>query len=486
MSAKIASLNLAMAINMSLITPVILAGGIGSRLWPLSRHAMPKQFLPLINDGSLLQNTLERVNRHSFDQPILVCNEQHRFIASQQCESIGVTPAAILLEQQGRNTAPAIALAAQYAIKHGNNNPMLIMPADHFIEDFEQLLIQLPDAIALAEQGKLITFSIKPDTANCGYGYIKQGTRIAQSSCYHVDEFKEKPSLAQAEHYVESGEYSFNSGMFLVTPQAYLAELKRFSPKIAQSVERAADFKQDLGFFRVNEQALQHCPSDSIDYAILERSENVVVVPLSLNWSDVGSFDALWKASPKDELGNCRDKEDVILAGENNLLRSEAGHTIAALGVSDLAVIHTHDATLIADKSQLDKLPLLLKQLAGTQNDKLLNHQVVCRPWGSYRVLVEADGFKVKKIIVNSRAKLSTQRHQHRAEHWVVVSGVADVNIDGKASVLTADQSCYIAAGQIHSLANSQSAPLILIEVQTGSILDESDIERFDDQYGRN
>ncbi|KTF10317.1 mannose-1-phosphate guanyltransferase [Pseudoalteromonas sp. H105] len=471
---------------MSLITPVILAGGIGSRLWPLSRQAMPKQFLPLINEASLLQNTLDRVNGRTFNQPILVCNEQHRFIVSQQCTSVGIVPEAILLEQQGRNTAPAIALAAQYALKSGDNTPMFVMPADHYIEDFEQLLAQLPDAIALAEQGKLITFSIKPDSANCGYGYIKQGAQIGQTACYYVDEFKEKPALVQAERYVESGEYSFNSGMFLVTPQAYLTELKRFSPKIAQSVERAADFKKDLVFFRVNEQALQHCPSDSIDYAILERSENVVVVPLSLNWSDVGSFDALWKASPKDELGNCRDKEDVILAGENNLLRSEAGHTIAAIGVSDLAVIHTHDATLIADKSQLGKLPLLLKQLASTQNDKLLNHQVVCRPWGSYRILVEAEGFKVKKIIVNNSAKLSTQRHQHRAEHWVVVSGVADVNIDGKARVLTADQSCYIAAGQIHSLANSQSVPLILIEVQTGSILDESDIERFDDQYGRN
>lgn len=471
---------------MSLITPVILAGGIGSRLWPLSRQAMPKQFLPLINEASLLQNTLDRVSGRSFNQPILVCNEQHRFIVSQQCTSVGIVPEAILLEQQGRNTAPAIALAAQYALKSGDNTPMFVMPADHYIEDFEQLLAQLPDAIALAEQGKLITFSIKPDSANCGYGYIKQGAQIGQTACYYVDEFKEKPALVQAEHYVESGEYSFNSGMFLVTPQAYLSELKRFSPKISQSVERAAHFKQDLGFFRVNEEALQHCPSDSIDYAILERSENVVVVPLSLNWSDVGSFDALWKASDKDELGNCRDKEDVVLSGENNLLRSEAGHTIAALGVSDLAIIHTHDATLVADKAHLSQLPQLLSKLADNQNDTLVSHQAIYRPWGNYRVLVEGAGFKVKKIIVNCGGRLSTQRHQYRAEHWVIVKGIADISIEGVRQSLSPDQSCYIAQGQIHSLANTQSEPLILIEVQTGAVLDEADIERFDDQYGRN
>lgn len=485
MSVKIPSLNLAVAIKMSLITPVILAGGIGSRLWPLSRQAMPKQFLSLLNEHSLLQNTLQRVTGDGFKPALLVCNEQHRFIASHQCEALGVTPKAILLEQQGKNTAPAIGLAAQYALAQGIDSPIFVIPADHYIANFEHLVEQLPDAIAMAEQGKLVTFSIKPDTANCGYGYIKQGAKIANSNCYQVDEFKEKPDRALAQQYVASGEYSFNSGMFLFTPKSYLRELERFAPKIARAVADAANFSQDLGFTRADETALSSCPSDSIDYAILERSDNVVVLPLALNWSDVGGFNALWQNTNKDSLGNRASHDDVLLNCENNLIHSEEGHTVAALGVNNLAVIHTHDATLVANKAQLEHLPQLLAQLANKQSDKLLNHQAVYRPWGNYRVLVEESGFKVKKITVNSGGRLSTQRHQHRAEHWVVVSGIADVSIDGKACALTADQSCYIAAGHIHSLANSQNKPLVLIEVQTGSILDESDIERFDDVYGR-
>ncbi|MGO2012441.1 MAG: mannose-1-phosphate guanylyltransferase/mannose-6-phosphate isomerase [Pseudoalteromonas sp.] len=469
----------------SSVTPVILAGGIGSRLWPLSRQAMPKQFLPLLGDESLLQNTLKRVNPPFFNAPILVCNEQHRFIASDQCKQQHVDPTALLLEREGKNTAPAIALAAHFSLQQGMNTPMLVMPADHHIDNFSLLIDKLPDAIKLAEQGKLITFAIKPDSANCGYGYIKQGSPITDSYCFEVDEFKEKPSLAVAEQYLVDGRYAWNSGMFLFTPKAYLAELERFAPKIAKSVANAAVFSHDLDFTRADESALQNCPSDSIDYAILERSPNVAVLPLALKWNDVGSFNALWQSAEKDAQGNNKNADAVLLNSENNLLNSERGHTIAALGVKDLAVIHTHDATLVADKNQLDQLPELLKRLAVKSSNKLIHHQAVYRPWGSYRVLVEGAGFKVKKIIVTPGAKLSTQRHQYRAEHWVVVSGTADVNIDGKANTLTPDQSCYIAAGQIHSLANGQNEPLMLIEVQTGGILDEADIERFDDQYGR-
>lgn len=469
----------------SSIIPVILAGGIGSRLWPLSRQAMPKQFLPLLGDESLLQSTLKRVNKPIFDSPILVCNEQHRFIASSQCQQKNVELTALLLENEGKNTAPAIALAAHFALQQGINTPMLVMPADHHIDNFSLLIDKLPDAVKLTEQGKLITFAIKPDSAHCGYGYIKQGSAIANSDCFEVDEFKEKPSPLVAEQYFADGHYAWNSGMFLFTPKTYLAELERFAPKIAKSVANAAVFSGDLGFTRADENELKKCPSDSIDYAILERSPNVAVLPLALNWNDVGGFNALWKSSDKDSSGNSLKANDVIVSGNNNLLKSEAAHTIAAIGVSDLAIIHTHDATLVAAKSELDKLPELLKQLTLKNADKLIHHQAVYRPWGSYRVLVAGAGFKVKKISVNPGAKLSTQRHQYRAEHWVVVSGIADVNIDGKANTLTADQSCYIAAGQVHSLANRQSEPLMLIEVQTGSILDEADIERFDDQYGR-
>ena len=468
----------------TLITPVILAGGIGSRLWPLSRQAMPKQFLPLLNENmSLLQSTLARVSNELFDNAILVCNEQHRFIAAEQAESS--IPTALLLEPKGKNTAPAIALAAHYALQNGITGPLLVMPADHHIKNFDVLTAKLPEAVKLAEQGKLVTFSITPTEPHNGYGYIKQGAPIVGTGCYDVAQFKEKPDLDTANRYLAQGGYSWNSGMFLFTPAAYLKELERFAPKIATSVAAAAQFTKDLGFTRPSNSALEHCPSDSIDYAILERSNNAVVMPVDLKWSDVGSFSSLDALTKKDKNGNSLNANYMAQKRTNNLVINEAEHTIATLGVSNLAIIHTHDATLIANQNELDSLPLLLKQIATTQADKLNHHQVVFRPWGNYRTLVEGTGFKVKKITVNSGAKLSTQRHQHRAEHWVVVSGIANVCIDEQAYTLTHDQSCYIAAKQIHSLANNQKEPLIVIEVQTGAVLDESDIERFDDKYGR-
>ena len=468
----------------TLITPVILAGGIGSRLWPLSRQAMPKQFLPLLNnENSLLQNTLNRVSGAEFSQPILVCNEQHRFIAKDQSSSANVF--GVILEPTGKNTAPAIALAAHYAIQSGLKGPMLVMPADHHIKDFSPLTSQINDAVILAEQGKLITFSITPSLAHTGFGYIKQGSKISGSNCFEVAEFKEKPNLATAERYIAEGGYSWNSGMFLFTPQAYLDELERFAPKIAHSVKMASHFSHDLGFTRPDSKPLEFCPIDSIDYAILERSNNVAVMPVALKWNDVGSFSALASLSKKDSYGNNKSENHTAQNSTNNFVITENDHTVATLGVSDLAIIHTHDATLVANKKELDELPLLLKKLALEHSDKLDHHRVVYRPWGSYRTLVEGAGFKVKKITVNTGAKLSTQRHQHRAEHWVVVSGVADVRIDDQVLTLTQDQSCYIAAKQLHSLANNQQVPLIVIEVQTGAILDENDIERFNDIYGR-
>lgn len=472
--------------NTTLITPVVLAGGIGTRLWPLSRQAMPKQFLSLLDDKnqqSLLQSTLLRVTTEDFNPAILVCNEQHRFIAAEQAAF--AKPHAIVLEPEGKNTAPAIALAAHYALKNNITGPLLVMPADHHIADFTGLTAQLSDAIKLAEQGKLVTFSITPTEPHTGYGYIKQGAAIKDTCCFEVDQFKEKPDLATALTYLAEGGYSWNSGMFLFTPAAYLKELERFAPKIAKSVASATDFKQDLAFTRANAHALESCPNDSIDYAILERSNNVVVMPVALKWSDVGSFSALAALAEKDSQGNSQNQQHIAQNSINNLVISEDGHTIATLGVSDLAIVHTHDATLVAKQDSLEGLPLILKQLAITQNDKLAHHQVVYRPWGNYRTLVESIGFKVKKITVKSGARLSTQRHQHRAEHWVVVSGTADICIDQQSLTLTHDQSCYIGAKQLHSLANNQPEPLIVIEVQTGATLDESDIERFDDIYGR-
>lgn len=466
------------------ITPVILAGGIGSRLWPLSRKAMPKQFLSLLSNESLLQSTLRRVVGEYFNDAILVCNEQHRFIAKSQAADVANIEA-LLLEPEGKNTAPAIALACHYALQQGITSPLLVMPADHHITDFANLTTQLDDAIRVAESGKLVTFAITSTEPHTGYGYIRKGAALAHSACYQVAEFKEKPNKELAQQYLQSGEYGWNSGLFLLSPAVYLKELERFAPKIASAVKHAASFSADLGFLRPVAAALESCPSDSIDFAILERSDNVAVLPVALNWSDVGSFAALSQIADKDQFGNYLSSQGVSVDSHNNLLISEADHTIAAVGVSNKAIIHTHDATLVADKNALDRLPELLKQLEQTDENKLSHHQAVFRPWGNYRTLVESVGFKVKKITVNPGAKLSTQRHQHRAEHWVVVSGIANVRVGDDAFALTPDQSCYIAAQQIHSLANLQTEPLIVIEVQTGTILDETDIERFEDEYGR-
>tara|TARA_B110000196_G_scaffold48792_1_gene39453 strand:- start:4358 stop:5401 length:1044 start_codon:yes stop_codon:yes gene_type:complete len=333
----------------TLITPVILAGGIGSRLWPLSRQAMPKQFLPLLNnENSLLQNTLNRVSGAEFSQPILVCNEQHRFIAKEQSSAAKVF--GLILEPTGKNTAPAIALAAHYAIQSGLKGPMLVMPADHHIKDFSPLTSQINDAVTLAEQGKLVTFSITPSMAHTGFGYIKQGSKISGSNCFEVAEFKEKPNLATAQKYLAEGGYSWNSGMFLFTPRAYLNELERFAPKIAHSVKVASHFSHDLGFTRPDSEPLEFCPSDSIDYAILERSNNVAVMPVALKWNDVGSFSALASLSKKDSYGNNKSENHTAQNSTNNFVISEHDHSIATLGVSDLAIIHTHDATLVAVK----------------------------------------------------------------------------------------------------------------------------------------
>ena len=330
------------------ITPVILAGGIGSRLWPLSRKAMPKQFLSLLSEKSLLQSTLLRVADSRFNAPILVCNEEHRFIAKTQIAEI-TDNYTLLLEPEGKNTAPAIALAAEFALQNGLTDPLLVMPADHHISDFDKLIACLDNAIALCQQQQLITFAITPTEPHTGYGYIRQGEQLVHEGCFKVAEFKEKPALQLAEKYLSSGEYGWNSGMFLFLPDVYLSELNRFAPKIADSVAKAASFTTDLGFPKDPADALA-CPSDSIDYAILERSANVAVIPVDLNWSDVGSFSALSKIAEKDQHGNYLASQGVSLDSENNLLISESDHTIAALGVSNKAIIHTYDATLVADK----------------------------------------------------------------------------------------------------------------------------------------
>ena len=316
----------------TLITPVILAGGIGSRLWPLSRQAMPKQFLPLLNENmSLLQSTLARVSNELFDNAILVCNEQHRFIAAEQAESS--IPTALLLEPKGKNTAPAIALAAHYALQNGITGPLLVMPADHHIKNFDVLTAKLPEAVKLAEQGKLVTFSITPTEPHTGYGYIKQGAAIVGTGCYDVAQFKEKPDVDTANRYLAQGGYSWNSGMFLFTPAAYLKELERFAPKIATSVAAAAQFTKDLGFTRPSNSALEHCPSDSIDYAILERSNNVVVMPVDLKWSDVGSFSSLDALTKKDENGNSLNANYMAQKSTNNLVINEAEHTLSLIHI---------------------------------------------------------------------------------------------------------------------------------------------------------
>lgn len=470
--------------NMKLI-PVILSGGSGSRLWPLSRAVYPKQLLSLTGPDTLIQQTAKRAScLNNSARPLIVCNNEHRFLVAEQLHQTSLDPLDIMLEPVGRNTAPAIAAGALRCLKEGPESVMLVLPADHLLGDLGKFQGAVEQGMQPALKGKLVTFGIKPYSAETGYGYIKKGSPLADN-LYRIKSFIEKPAKLEAEKYLSSGGYFWNSGMFLFKPEAYLSELERCQPEIfkccTEAYEKAV---RDLDFLRLDEKAFESCPSDSIDYAVMEKTEKGAVVGLDSSWNDIGSWDSLWNVSSQDEAGNVL-QGDVIAEDVSGSLLLARKRLLAALGVKDLIVVETPDAVLVADRNRSQDIKKIVNDLKKNGREEFLSHSKVYRPWGSYESIVSGDRFQVKLIKVKPGAKLSVQMHHHRAEHWIIVRGTARVQKGAETILLTENLSTFIPLGTVHSLENPGKIPLELVEVQSGSYLGEDDIVRLDDVYGR-
>jgi len=468
------------------IYPVILSGGAGTRLWPLSRAVLPKQLLPLVTDKTMLQDTVLRLaGWPEIMAPLIVCGNEHRFLVAEQLREIKCAPLGILLEPSGRNTAPAVAAAALFLQAHDPEALMLVLPADHVITDRDAFRAAVVSAAAFAREGALTTFGVVPTGPETGYGYIRRGAAMADAGAFKVDSFVEKPDLATAQSFVADGGYYWNSGMFLFQAATYISELKQFQPAIAAATEAAvSQAYRDMDFCRLDEQAFAASPSDSIDYAVMEHTKHAVVVPANIGWSDVGSWSALRDVLPQDEAGNVQ-RGDVYLDGVSNSLVRAESRIVALVGVQDLVVVETADAVLVVHKDQVQRVKQIVDHLKVSERTEHLHHTKVYRPWGCYEGIDTGDRFQVKRITVNPGGKLSLQMHHHRAEHWVVVSGTAKVTCGDTVSLLSENQSTYIPIGMNHRLENPGKLPLHLIEVQSGSYLGEDDIVRFEDVYQR-
>ena len=468
-----------------MLFPIIMAGGSGSRLWPLSRQLNPKQFLPLADaDFSMLQATIQRLDGLGAALPRLICNEQHRFLAAEQLRLLGLDKAGILLEPVGRNTAPAIALAALQACSEAEDPILLILAADHLIQDVEAFQTCIQTALPLAQDGKLVTFGIVPTHAETGYGYIEQGIDVGIGG-FKVSRFVEKPDLVTAQEYLANGSYFWNSGMFMFRASRYLEELETYRPDILAACRAAlAGGSQDMHFTRVDEAAFAACPDDSVDYAVMEKTADAVMVPLDAGWSDIGSWTALWDVSDKDQQGNVF-KGDVLNQQSRNTYVHADSRLVATVGLDDLVIVETKDAVLVAHKDHVQDVKKIVEQLKNGSRTEHINHREVYRPWGVYDSVDNGHRYQVKRITVKPGAKLSVQMHHHRAEHWIVVSGTARVTNGEKTYLVCENESTYIPIGQIHALENPGVIPLELIEVQSGSYLGEDDIVRFEDKYGR-
>ena len=471
------------------VIPVILSGGSGSRLWPLSRKQYPKQFLNLTGSKyTMLQETVARTVH--LETPIVVCNEDHRFVVAEQCNAMNVTPQAIILEPLARNTAPAIALAAYQALKHDKNAILAVFPADHVITNQAAFKEALDVAITEAKNNKLVTFGIIADKPETGFGYIKaSANNKAETSgmlaSLNVDEFVEKPDLATAQKYIDSGDYYWNSGMFVFKASLYLQALEQSTPEINSACKAALNAaKTDLDFIRVDKAAFANSPDDSIDYAVMEQSTNVSVVPMDAGWSDLGSWSALWDIAEKNEEQNAHIGDVFSINSQNNLVHSPK-KMVATIGIDNLVIVDTDDALLVAHKDQIQDVKKIVEQLKSDNRTEHNQHRQVHRPWGSYDSIDNGTRYQVKRITVKPSARLSLQMHHHRAEHWVVVSGTAIVEVEGSEQMLTENQSVYIPIGATHRLTNPGKLPLELIEVQSGSYLGEDDIVRFEDNFGR-
>jgi mannose-1-phosphate guanylyltransferase/mannose-6-phosphate isomerase len=466
--------------------PVILSGGSGSRLWPLSRQHLPKQFLALVGDQSLFQATVRRAGRLPDTRPpVVVCSDDHRFLVGEQLQAVGVADASILLEPVARNTAPAIALAALHLAARDPEAVMLVLPADHLVEDEAAFREAVDGALPLAAEGWLVTFGITPEHAETGYGYIQRGEPLGGAG-FQVRRFVEKPDLATAEAYLAAGDYAWNSGMFLFRAERYLDELGQHAPDIlAAARDASAAAKADLDFIRVDGDAFAASPSDSIDYAVMEKTSRAAVVPVSCGWSDIGSWSALWAATERDADGNRLEGDVLAFDSHNNLVRAAERRMVATVGIDDLVIVDTQDATLVARKDRVQDVKRIVERIKQSGRQEHALHRKVYRPWGSYDSIDSGERFQVKRIVVKPGAALSLQKHRHRAEHWVVISGVAEVTCDARVFDLHENESTYIPQGSVHRLRNRGDVPVELIEVQSGSYLGEDDIVRLDDVYGR-
>lgn len=465
------------------IIPVIMAGGSGTRLWPLSRGSYPKQFLKLVGESTMLQQTYERTKAFTNENPIVICNEEHRFIAAEQLRLCGVNNPTLILEPVGRNTAPAIALAANHIIQD-DDAVMVVLSADHYIENTQALADQVLKGSDAAVTGSMVTFGITPTQPETGYGYIKKSAKEI-SGLFDIEKFVEKPNAQLAQEYLDSGEYLWNSGMFVFTASAYLSELNKHRVDIASACQKAMHQAEvDMSFIRPDPVEFESCADESIDYAVMEKTTKAKVIPLTAGWSDIGAWSSLWDISPKCTNNNAIEG-DVIAIDSNNCYVHSREKLTSILGLENIVVVDTKDALLVANKDSVQDIKKIVNQIKENHAPLARTHREVYRPWGVYDSIDNGARYQVKRITVKPAAKLSVQMHHHRAEHWIVVSGTAKVCIDGEAKLVAENESVYIPIGSVHSLENPGKIPLELIEVQSGGYLGEDDIVRFEDKYGR-
>jgi len=464
------------------LAPVILSGGSGTRLWPLSRELYPKQLLALVGNRTMLQETVQRLDGLGAAAPIIVCNEAHRFLVAEQLRAGTVTPQAIILEPVGRNTAPAIALAALYAPA---DSLLLVLPADHVIRDVPAFQAAVRIALPAAQAGRLVTFGIVPTAPETAYGYILAGASDAIPGVHAIEKFIEKPEVSRARQFVEQGGYFWNSGMFLFKAEKFIGALEQHAPEILRAVRAAlAAAKPDLDFLRVDAAAFGDCPGNSIDYAVMEKARDSVVVPLAAGWSDVGSWSALHEALPCDARGNVA-RGDVLVEDSDGCYLYAQSRLVSAVGLKNHVVVETKDAVFVAPKDRVHDVKRLVARLKADGRHEHSLHREVYRPWGSYDSVDAGHRFQVKRLVIKPGAQLSLQLHHHRAEHWIVVSGTARITCGEKTFLLEENQSTYIPIGERHRIENPGRIPLHIIEVQSGSYLGEDDIVRFEDRYGR-
>tara|TARA_X000000368_G_scaffold45494_2_gene32639 strand:- start:480 stop:1961 length:1482 start_codon:yes stop_codon:yes gene_type:complete len=471
----------------AIVTPVILSGGSGSRLWPLSRSHHPKQLLPLVTERTMIQETASRLPvEQGFGKPLVVCNEAHRFMIAEQMRSADISPCAIVLEPCSRNTAFAAAASALILVKHDPDALMLLMPADHAMTRATALAEIVRKAAPAAAEGHMVTFGIQPDAPETGYGYIRIGRQVEDQpgSLFEVGAFVEKPSKELATGYLADGRYLWNSGMFLFSAKAFLDELERFAPDVLTAAEKSVDAgRDDLDFFRLDQTAMEASPNISIDYAVMEHTDRARVVPVDLGWTDVGGFEALWSVSERSEDGNAVQGDVITIDTRDSYIRTD-GKLVATVGVKDLVLVVTEDAVLAANRGSSQDIRKVVDVLKETGRSEAMQHQTIHRPWGWFQRLHVGDRYQVKRLMINPNARIQLQKHAQRAEHWVVVAGEAKVTLDGTERIIGQDESILIPVGSTHSVENTTDEPLIIVEVQSGAYLGEDDVTRFEQRYG--